>query len=100
MKTLTECISPSSSHSDQKFGGIFASDKRDYESSGSSSSIVVGAITQSAVSFRETNGRGGSDNDNASGAGYGPPDNSRDLDLGFLIRSFISPQTLIPVNSS
>jgi len=45
----------------QKFGGIFASGKRDYESSSGSgsgsSSIVVGASKQSAVSSCEAYGR-------------------------------------------
>ena len=37
------------------------------------------------VSFREAYGRSGREGDNASGVGYDPLDDSRDLDLGFLI---------------
>jgi hypothetical protein len=61
-----------------------ASGKYDYESGGGSS-ILVGASKQPAVSFRKAYGRSGSEDDNASGVGYDPLDDSRDLDLGFLI---------------
>jgi len=57
LNSVKECISPSSFHSDQKFGGILASGKRDYESSSGSGSIVVGASKHSAVSFREAYGK-------------------------------------------
>ena len=59
------------------------SGKCDKESGSGSSSSLVGASKQQAASFRETYGRSGSEDDNASGVGYGPPDGSRDLDLGF-----------------
>jgi len=99
LSTVSRSVSrlpPSSFYSDQKFGGILASGERDYESGSGSSNIVVGATT-TAVSFREAYGRSGSESDNASGVGYDPPDDSRDLDLGFLNFSL---QALIPVNSS
>ena len=83
LNSVKECISPSSFHSDHKFGGILASGKRDDGSS--SGSIVVGASKHSAVSFREAYGKSGCEDDNASGDGYDPPgDDCRDLDLGFL----------------
>jgi hypothetical protein len=72
------------------------SGKCDYESGSGSNSSLVGASKQQAASFRETPGRSGSEDDNASGVGYDPPDGSRDLDLGFPIPL---PQALIPVNS-
>jgi hypothetical protein len=60
--------------------------KCDKESgSGSNSFLVTGPSKQQAVSFREAYGRSGSEDDNASGAGYDPPDSCRDLDLGFLV---------------
>ena len=89
-------FSPSSSNSDQKFDGILVSGKCDYESGSGSKSFLVGASKQQASSFREASGRSGSEDDNASGVGYDPPDGSRDLDLGFPIPL---PQALIPVNS-
>ena len=67
--SVKECISPSSSHSDQKFGGILVSGKCDYESG-------------LGISFHEAYGRSISENDNESGVGYDPPDGSRDMDLG------------------
>ena len=82
---LQECISPSSSHSDQKFDGILVSGKCVYESGCGSNSFLVGASKQQAVSFRVAYGRSGSENDNASGGGYDTPDGSRALDLGFLV---------------
>jgi hypothetical protein len=96
LSSVKEFISPSSSHSDQKFDGILVSGKCAYESGCSSSSFLVGASKQQAASFREAYGRIGSEDDNASGVGYDPPDGSRDLDLGFLVPL---PQALIPVNS-
>jgi len=83
--SVKECISPSSSHSDQKFDGILVSGKCDYESGCGSNSFLVGASKQQAVSFREAYGRSGSEDDNAGAVGYDPPDGSRDLDLGFLV---------------
>ena len=85
MPNVKECISPTSSHSDQKSDGILVSGKCDYESGCGSKSFLVGASKQQAVSFREAYGRSGSEDDNASGAGYDPPDSCRDLDLGFLV---------------
>jgi len=86
LNSVKECISPSSSHSDQKFDGILVSGKCDYESGCcGSNSFLVGASKQQAASFREAYGRSGSEDDNASGVGYDPPDGSRDLDLGFLV---------------
>jgi len=59
LNSVKERASPSSFYSNQKFGGILASSKRDYKSSSgsgssgsSSSSIVVGARKHSAVSFQ------------------------------------------------
>ena len=45
------CISPSSSHSDQKSGGILAFGKCDYETGSGSNSILIGASKQQAASF-------------------------------------------------
>ena len=71
LNSVKECISPSSFHSDQKFGGILASGKRDDgSSSGSGSgSIVVGASKHPAVSFREAYGKSGCEDDNAVASG-------------------------------
>ena len=85
LNSVKECTAPSSSHSDQKSGGILVSGKCDYESGSGSKSIFVGARKQQAASFREAYGRSGSDDDNASGVRYDPSDGSRDLDLGFLV---------------
>ena len=85
LSSVKGCISPSSSKSDQKFDGISVSGKCNYESGSRSNSFLVGASKQQAASFREAYGRSGSDDDNASGVGYNPPDGSRDLDLGFLV---------------
>ena len=58
LSSVKECISNSSFHSDQNFGGILASGKREYESGSGSSSIVVGVGKQPAVSFTEPPPRG------------------------------------------
>jgi len=77
MPNVKECISPTSSHSDQKSDGILVSGKCDYESGCGSKSFLVGASKQQAVSFREAYGRSGSEDDNASGVGYDPPGDDR-----------------------
>ena len=68
LNSVKECISPSSSNSDQEFVGILVSGKCDYESGCcGSNSFLVGASKQQAASFREAYGRSGSEDDNASG---------------------------------
>jgi len=73
LNSVKECISPSSSNSDQEFVGILVSGKCDYESGSGSNSFLVGASKQQAASLREAYRRGGSEDDNASGVGYDPP---------------------------
>ena len=88
---------PSSFHSDQKFDGILVSGKCVYESGCGSNSFLVGASKQQAASFREAYGRSGSEDDNASGVGYDPPDMA--VEILIWGSSFLFPQALIPVNS-